>query len=184
MEPQMKIDIVDSDYPRLQLLAVPFVDSPASVITKLLDEKLAGQGVASKPIRGVRAGVYSLEALPPLTHAKIMGGHFASRPPEKSNWDGFVRAALTAVLTAVGSVDELRRISGAHVREGKFDKHGFKHVPEHDFSFQGVSATDAIQIIARCARHMKLPFQIEFVWRERPDAFAPGERGVIQFEAQ
>src|SRR5690348_14558358 len=116
----MKIDILDSDYPRLQALAEPFVDSPATVVSKLLDlyeQAHPGQTISPK---SSREGVYLLNGLPPLTHAKVMGGHFNGAKPQKQNWDSFVRHALIEVLKKSGSVDELRRLSGANIREGHF----------------------------------------------------------------
>lgn len=178
----MKIDISDSDFPRLQALAEPFVDTPGSVVSKLLDMfEQTQSGSLPRLSSTPQSGVYALESLPPLTHAKVMGGHFGGTKPAKQNWDSFVRHALVEVLKKSGSVDELRRLSSANVREGRFEEQGYKYVPEHRFSFQGVSAEDAVKIIGRCARAMSAPFEIEFVWRDKPDAHRPGERGKIKY---
>jgi hypothetical protein len=181
MEDKMKIEIADSDFPRLQAIAQPFVDTPASVITRLLD--LYENGIAAKPATERFPDIkrHSLEKLPPLTHTKVMDGHFDGAKPSKFNWDGFVRHALIQALGASGSIDGLRRASGANIKEGKFEDQGYKFVPSHNFSFQGVSAEDAAKIIGRCARSLKVPFKIEFIWRDKPDAFRPGERGFIEF---
>ncbi|MGN6497873.1 MAG: T4SS efffector SepA family protein [Tsuneonella sp.] len=177
----MKIDILDSDFPRLQALAQPFVDTPATVVSKLLDAFEGRQVDRTLPENSPRESSYSLEALPPLTHAKVMGGHFNGVKPSKHNWDSFVRHSLIEVLKKAGSVDDLRRLSGANIREGRFEDHGYKYVPEHRLSFQGVSAEDAVKIIGRCGRALNVPFEIEFVWRDKPDAHRPGERGRIKY---
>jgi len=177
----MKIDIADSDFPRLQAMAQPFVDTPASVITRLLDLYEGGLSAPTSPERFPDTKRHSLENLPPLTHTKVMDGHFDGAKPSKFNWDGFVRHALIQTLGATGSIDGLRRASGANIKGAKFENQGYKFVPSHNFSFQGVSAEDAAKIIGRCARSLKVPFKIEFVWRDKPDAFRPGERGFIEF---
>lgn len=177
----MKIDILDSDFVRLKALAEPFIDTPGSVISKLLDAYEGVQVAPTVPTQISRENVFSLEDMPPLTHAKIMGGHFAGKKPAKQNWDSFVRHSLVEVLKKCGSVDDLRRLSGANVREGHYDERGYKHVAEYKFSFQGVSAEDAVKIIARCARALSAPFEIEFVWRDNPDAHRPGERATIKY---
>ena len=177
----MKIDILDSDFPRLQALAEPFIDTPATVISKLLDEFEQRQTAKLPAGSSVKAPSYSLQSLPPLTHTKVMGGHFNGAKPAKQTWDSYVRHALIEVLKKAGSVEELRRLSGANVREGRFEEQGYKYIPERRFSFQGVSAEDAVKIIGRCARTLNVPFEIEFVWRDNPDAHRPGERGTIKY---
>jgi len=177
----MKIDISETDFRRLQTIAEPFVDTPATVITKLLnsyDQKKAAVVAASKSSNIER---HALESLPPLTHTKVMDGHFDGAKPSKFNWDGFVRHALIQVLGVTNSVDSLRRASGANIKEGKYESQGYKFVPGYNFSFQGVSAEDAAKIIGRCARSLEVPFKIEFIWRDKLDAFRPGERGYIEF---
>ncbi len=177
----VKIEILDSDFPRLQSLAEPFVDTPASVITKLLDTYASQVATLRSDDQSDRHGTYAIDALPPLTHAKVMGGHFDGERPLKPNWDSFVRHSLIEVIKKSGSVDELRRLSGANVHDGRFEEHGYKYVPEHRFSFQGVSAEDAVKIVGRCARALGASFEIEFVWRDKPDAHRPGERGTIRY---
>ena len=177
----MKIEIADSDFPRLKALAEPFVDTPATVITKLLDQ-FESIGVPAKGVENQSGPTrYSLESLPPLTHTKIMSGNFNNKRPDKINWDGFVRQALMNVFDKLKSTDGVRRASGAQIRDGKFEDHGFKYIQSVGFSYQGVSAGDAIQIIGRCAREIGQPFEIEFVWRDNADAFQPGKRGIIGY---
>lgn len=177
----MKIEILDSDFVRLQTIAEPLIDTPASVVTRLLDmfERVK---VDHQPPATVKSDEkYTLETIPPLTHTKIMSGHFNNSKPSKQNWDSFVRQSLIEVLKYSESIEDLRRKSGANVKEGQFEDHGYKYVAENNFSFQGVSAEDAVKIIGRCARALDVSFEIEFIWRENPDAYRPGKRGLIKF---
>ena len=176
-----QVSIEDHDYERLQSLAKPFVDTPASVVKRLLDQILGATAPASAAdIAGI-SGSYGPNSIPPLTHAKVMGGEYASRKPPRDTWDAFVVLALARVFDRYRSVDDLRRVSGANVREGRKNDDGYKYLADFDFSYQGVSAEDAVKIVFRCARHLNDSVTIEFVWRDKDGAHKPGERGALRY---
>ncbi len=178
-----QIEIADSDFQRLQSLAEPFVDTPAIVISKLLDAYLMKQPAAdSRPsTQSIESSLrYSANSPPPLTHSKVMEAAFGSSNPKKPTWDSLVRLALEKTFSASGkSIQSLRRVSGANLVEGRKANEGYKFHQEIDCSFQGVSAEDAMKIVARCARELGERLYVEFVWRDKPDAHKPGKRAVI-----
>ena len=181
---QMKqIEILEADFPRLQALAVPFVDTPATVIHNLLNEREAkrdgGKKVESK--LPTDALVFGPEAVPPLRHTKVMGATFDEQATPRSTWDSLVRSALLRTKRNHPSVDDLRRVSGANIVPGKKTDDGYKPVEGEGFSFQGMSAEDAIKVVVRCARALQCPFSVEFVWRDKEGAHRPGQRGLIQY---
>jgi hypothetical protein len=177
-----QIEIFESDFPRLQALAVPFVDSPATVITKLLDER---QGATIAPAgganRSIDALVFGPESVPPLRHTKVMSATFDQQNTPRATWDSLVRSALLRTKRSYGSIDELRRVSGSNIVSGSKIDDGYKPVEGEGFSFQGLSAEDAIKVVVRCARALRCPFSVEFVWRDKEGAHRPGRRGVIQY---
>ena len=183
------IEISDADFRRLQEIAEPLIDSPSDVCRRLLDLWFQQQEArVSLPIVDASdIHVYRESDLPALTkkkallHTKLLAGQFADRKPEKQNWDSLVRLALVAVIDEHKTVEDLRRLSGANVVSGTKTDEGYKPVQRYGFSYQGVSAPDAVDIILRCARSLRKPVYIEFAWRDKAAAYRPGERAAIRF---
>jgi hypothetical protein len=184
------IEISDADFRRLQEIAEPLIDSPSDVCRRLLDlwfqQKQAADSGATAAGRP-EINVYRESDLPALTkkkallHTKLLAGQFGGRKPEKQNWDALVRLALVAVIDEHKTVEDLRRLSGANVVSGLKTDEGYKPVQQYGFSYQGVSAPDAVDIILRCARSLKQSVYVEFEWRDKAAAYRPGERAAIRF---
>jgi len=91
-----------------------------------------------------------------------------------------VRLALEILFAEYGDVQMVRGASGANVVPGQKADEGYKYLPDWGFSYQGVSAEDAVEIIVRSARALNVDAWVDFVWRDKPGAFRPGERGRIE----
>jgi len=180
------IEITDSDFSRLQKLATPFVDTPATTLARVLDyfESRTGQSL-EKPVPKETSNitVYSEKNLPPLTHTKVRSAKFGDASPDKMTWDSLVRLALTEMVKSGSPVGDLYRIVGAHVEGGKKETDGYKYIPAQNFSYQGVSATDAVKIITKCAQFLAYSVRIEFEWRSKEAAYKPGERAILNLYA-
>lgn len=176
------IDISETDFHRLQKIAVPLIDTPKTVITKLLDsyEKSNGAAVPKTPASAqAAASQYGPGNMPPLTHTKLLAAEFDGARPGKTSWDALVQLALTRVMEKCCDARELHRLSGANLTGGEKHEEGYKFVPSHGFSYQGVSAEDAAKIVVRCARSLGCRAFFEFEWRDKPAAYKPGERGAV-----
>lgn len=182
------IEITDHDFTRLQKVAVPFIDTPATAFTKVMDAFERSMGCANSVDVPVPAAstlpVYHHDNLPPLTHTKLLEARFGGVQPEKAAWDALVRLALVEVRNKVGTIQDLRKMAAANVVEGRKDDEGYKFLPEHGFSYQGVSAEDAVKIVFRCAKGLKVDFAAEFEWRSKEDAYRRGERARLEHRAR
>ncbi len=193
------IEVSDADFKRLQNIAETVVGTTfrtaipelraeaskiaiATAVCRVLDNYEAMSGakpaLSGKP-SGSRTLTYDETNIPDMRHTKLLNGHFGNVTPEKTTWDAMVSLALVAVHASAGDVQSLRRIAGANVVSGMKQTEGYKHVAEQDFSYQGVSATDAVEIIRRCAKALDCGAYIEFEWRSKKDALHPGERAVL-----
>jgi len=185
-----RIEISDHDFKRLQAYAEPFVDTPATALTKVLDlldkgglsDSLGPSSVTGHPNRrpAPRFEVYGPTSLPPLTHTKLVSGKFGGAEPQKLTWDSLVQLALESLHDRYEDVREVRKRAGANVVSGAKTDDGYKFLSDKGFSYQGVSAEDAAKIILRSARDLEAELLIEFVWRDKPEAYKPGQAGRIE----
>ncbi len=179
------IEIDQADFMRLQKIAVPLVDTPATAFSRVLDYYEEGNRAPSvAAASNVEDSImtFGIEDIPPMTHTKLLNGRFNDRIPEKINWDGLVRLALVSTIDSSGSSKDLHRLSGANVVYGGKNTEGYKYVPSHDFSYQGVSAVGAVEIVVRCAKALGCSGHIEFEWRNKPNAHHPGKRAVLSIK--
>ena len=175
-----KIDISEHDYYRLQAYAEPFRDTPATALSKVLDQLEQSISTSSDVEPLVSKTVeYRTDSLPPLTHAKLVSGQIGELSPDKSNWDAMVRLALRMLFDEFEDVSEVGRMSGANVVAGKKLDDGYKFLEPEGFSYQGVSAESAVKILISSARGLRSKLEIEFIWRDKIGAYKPGERGRI-----
>jgi len=127
---------------------------------------------------------FGAQSIPPMVHTKLLSACFGGVEPEKASWDALVRMALIKVLEANNKdVAELRRLSGANIAPGKKETDGYKFVPSNGFSYQGVSAEDAVEITVRCAKALHQSVVMDFEWRNKDGAYKPGERATICIDA-
>jgi hypothetical protein len=175
MEPTVEIEIDAGDFDRLKALAEPFVDTPATVVRRLLDSYTAVAPRLTKP------EVYRkrFSEIPPLTFAKVLAGRIGSRRPEKSTWDSLLVLALETAKKELNDFSSLRRVSGANIVDGRKEDDGYKYLVKLSLSYQGVSAEDAMRIVNRICKSLGLSWEIEFEWREKDGAFLPGQRAKI-----
>ena len=193
------IEVSDADFKRLQNVADSLVGTTfrtaipelraevskiaiATAVSRVLDDYEARSGAIPAPSgrpNGSRKLTYDETNIPEMRHTKLLSCRFDNVTPEKTTWDAMVSLALVAVHASVGDVGSLRRIAGANVVSGKKDSEGYKYLPKQGFSYQGVSATDAVEIIRRSAKALHCGAYIEFEWRSKKDALHPGERAVL-----
>ncbi|MCK0167453.1 hypothetical protein MWU52_07835 [Jannaschia sp. S6380] len=172
------IEVQDRDFARLQALAVPLEDTAASVVTRLLDRFEASTEAADSG--AIESVVYGPTDIPPMRHTKLLDGSIENRTPEKMTWDAMIRLAFHAVLERDPSIDNLRKTSGANVVSGRKETEGYKYDQKFDFSYQGVSAEDAVKILVRCVKQLQTIGSIEFEWRQKEDAHKPGQRASLR----
>jgi hypothetical protein len=184
-----QISVYAVDFPRLQALSEPLIDQTQDVISRIIDFYEAHHhGPTVKPPRSSDADLIfevGFHPLPSLRHTKLMAAEFNQKAPILTNWNSLFRLALVETFQAVGrDIDELRNVSGAKIVSGTKTDEGYKYHRRGDFSFQGVSADAALNIIIRCARESGFGFHTRFIWRDKDDAAFPGKRGEISFSGK
>ncbi|MBL8447040.1 MAG: hypothetical protein JNJ44_06465 [Zoogloeaceae bacterium] len=194
------VEISDETYKKLQALAVPFVDTPDSVIRRAVDKMMnastrdgegppAAHTAKSSPdcVHGdPRSSVLSNDkvmtfeptSLPDVTHTTFLAGVVAST--EVQDWNHLSLAVHAEVFRKVGSVEALRRASTANIKPGSHFDHGFKTGKGLPFSIQGAEANKACSIAFRLAREHGIAVTAEFRWQNKEKAAFPGSVGRIE----
>jgi hypothetical protein len=98
----------------------------------------------------------------------------------RTDWNGLLQDLLIRARKG-RTWDEFRRISPANVRQGRYEKDGYKYMQEGDFSVQGVDANRAWEHSLGIAREDEIPIKVKFEWRDRDDAAHPGEIGILEW---
>jgi hypothetical protein len=182
------IEIPDPVFVRLQELATPFVDHPATVIERLLNFYYTQNGATPN---GVSTGSepttncgFDPCAAPDLHHTKLLQAEFAGH--KARTWNQLTQVAHAIVLGHGNCkrLDEARSISGANLFLGERTNCGFHFIRQVGISIQGVNANVAWQQTLKLAKHLRVSVQVEFRWLDKPAAQHPSETGHMAWHAK
>ncbi|RLE48733.1 MAG: hypothetical protein DRJ18_01335 [Candidatus Methanomethylicota archaeon] len=182
------IRIPEPIFIRLQALAKPFVDTPASVIGRLLDfyEAHTGTQASSSTHAHTPTGVpNNLLQLDPdnpidLHHTRVIEARFGDTAV--SNWNKLVYVAHRFAGAKTGSVEELCGVSISNIARGRRTDSGFHYFPDIDISIQNVDANAAWRNTLHLARKLDIPVRVVFEWRNKDRAANPGKKGVLEWK--
>jgi hypothetical protein len=180
-----KVDVSEETFAALQSLAKPLIDSPDSVIKRLLDAYLAA-AASPKPTAGGGAGavpVYSAMAAPDLTHTKPIAFSFDGTDLVRPSWNGLLVAAIYAAHAHAKDAGELKRLLIVPHVKGRKEDEGFTYLPTLDLSYQGQDANSAWKAAHHVAQQLGLSIAAEFVWRHKEKAAFPGQPGRLEAAA-
>jgi hypothetical protein len=184
----IQIEVPDSLYKRLEKHAIPFVDlTPVAVIERWADhfEAQSNGSVKGNPSDAAFAdhGAKRLDPLKPpdLFHTRSRGS-FGSAA--FSNWNDLVRVAHVQAFAKAGSFEELRSVTQAQIRKGRYSDSGYHFLPEIGISVQGVDANHAWTYSLRLAHYLKTPVQAVVEWRHNAKAAHPGMTGILEWNPQ
>jgi hypothetical protein len=180
------IEIPDYLFARLQKLAVPLVDTPVTVIERLLGSYEAQTGQASPSTgqpesresrRPQHQSEFEPRTVPSLRHTRILAAEFAGRKAD--GWNSLVHVAHMEAVRRLGSVEAVRRISTANVILGRASseraKAGYRYVAEINACIQNVDSEHAWSNTFRLAKTLKVPVEVEFEWLQKNEAAHPGK---------
>jgi hypothetical protein len=187
-------------FKRLQAIAVPFEDTPARVIDRLLnlyddyEGATKGSAVASvsqPPAQtslsvqvspGTRGRAFPPDSPPDLGHTRVLSANFGGQKSE--NWNDLVVVAHRVAIKQLKSVDAVRSASLSNVVSGRREDSGFHYSAEGNFSIQNVDANVAWRNVLHLAHHLRLPVEVMFQWRHKQGASNPGVTGTLAWRPE
>ena len=203
-----KIEVSLETYDRLQRRAVPFEDSPDSVIVRLLDEsstegngRPAGEPAVNETDGGGDAASGSGPALsvqgfgaeaeidvavddafnpPSLKHTKMLRAEVDGGEVRKANWTSVRQAVVAMALDRGGyNLRRLLEVCPMNAVETRKNNEGYTYYEDLGVSIQGQDANHAWQATAAVARALGVGVMVWFQWRTKPDAAHPGKWGLL-----
>ena len=174
------IRIPESTYKRLQKLAIPFVDKPADVIDRLLDEREQKETGKVSRETSTDSTVLQLDPLRPddLGHTRVLEARLNGRTI-RPKWNYLVIVVHQLALERLGSFDKLKKMTLSNIVQGERSDSGFKYVTETDFSIQYTDSNHSWKNSLHLA--MKLGFEIEvhLEWMNKDKAVHPDQRARL-----
>jgi hypothetical protein len=173
----VEISIPDNLYARLQRLATPFVDTPASVIERLLDHYEEGQGSSNRP----PGTALTLDPDRPddLRHTRVLHAVFCGESAR--NWNDLLQVAHRAAFRKAGSYDALRFMTTTNIIRGRKTDSGFVYLDDIDISIQNIEANRCWQTVLHLAKKLNGSVEVELEWRDKEGAAHPGRAAVLRW---
>lgn len=164
---------------RLQKLAIPLVDTPASVIERLVDAYKENH--QDLPERQPDAVEMILDPNRPddLRHTRVREASFCGESAR--NWNELVQVAHRVAFRKTGSYDSLRRITIANIVNGPESDRGFVFLSDIGLSVQNVEANKAWRDALHLAKKLEGSIQATFDWRDKEGAAHRGQSGLLRW---
>lgn len=179
------IRISDSAFQRLQALAEPLVDTPASIIDRVLDyyeQHNCGKS-SRKPVAkpaAASSSSFDPDNPPDLTHARVLAAVVGEKTA--SSWKGVVQKVHLAAMVKVKTFDALQKVTTSNLVPSRKRDKGYEYVKALDASIQNTDANVAWRQALHLAKKVGVPIEVEFQWLEKQGASRPGQRGVLSWQ--
>lgn len=174
-----KIELPDELYEKLKFIAEPFVDTPISVIAKLVDIYETNMKL-EKSTSYFENQVKILDPFNPgsLAFTKVLEAKFEDETASK-----WFDLAKVSHIVASGYLDKsfnrLSKLSKMNISEGAITVKGFDYLKEINVSIQRADANVTWRNVLRIAKELSLPVSVRVVWRDRPGAAYPNTEGLL-----
>jgi hypothetical protein len=174
------VDLAEATFQRLQAVAKPFVDTPETVIIRLLDAHESALKERSSSVQtddGVQ--LFNPHTPPDLTFTKVVKAEFCGRTLDRgdTNWNGLLDVAVRKAKAVSRSSSDLKRLIAVNFVEGAKTVEGFRFLSDVGISVQGQDSNGAWRAIHHVAQQLRCEVRVTFVWRDKESAAFPGATG-------
>lgn len=183
-----QINVSNAVFDQLKELAEPFVDTPETVISKLIDHyhKSKGDPKASK-IKGGdnnHSMHYPADAPPDLKFTRVLAITLDGQKLGKQMlyWNAFLLEVVKRASQKL-SPDKLRQAIVVNYVEGEKTDNGYRHIPEAGLSVQGQDSNYAWKATAQLIKATGMNVHLVFQWEEKDQAAHPGQTAHMIYEA-
>jgi hypothetical protein len=183
-----QINVSNTVFDQLKELAEPFVDTPETVISRLIDHyhKSKGENKPSK-YKGANNNHsmhYPIDAPPNLKFTRVteitLDGEKLSK--QLLYWNAFLYEVVRRAAQKLPP-NKLRQAIAINYADGEKSDNGYRYIPEAGVSIQGQDANYAWKATAQLVKATGLNVHLVFQWEDKDQAARPGQTGHIVYEA-
>ena len=173
------IRLPESTFDRLKRIAEPFVDTPADVISKLLDEYEERRDTETSVHEPSRTDIMAVdpENPPDLRHTSVLDARVDGKTV-RPNWSHLVRALHGVALKQLGSFEKVQRVTRSNISQDETER-GYQFAEELCFSIQSVEAKRAWANALHLAKELGVDIEVSFRWQNKDAALHPGKRARL-----
>lgn len=118
------------------------------------------------------------EKPPDLARTTITSASIGARNANK--WNVLVGEGLRIALERE-DFDQVRSWIKANIRSGKHKDKGFRPLRGTNISMQYMQTTRAWEVAFHIAKRLRVPIEVNFAWRDHPEASHPGQHGTLRW---
>jgi hypothetical protein len=191
--------IPDTLYKKLQSIAIPFEDTVATVIERLLDEhelkRLSGEldldeeeldldelDLSDEDELSLDLLVLNPDNPDSLYHTRVLRAILGGQEIYNPKWNKIVHTAHRIALQQGIPIETLIKLSLSNVVKGKKIDSGFHYLPDSDISIQGMDSNQAWKHSLDLMKYLKLPIEVHFKWRDKEEAAFPNQQGMLAWK--
>lgn len=178
------IELSDDLFARLQNHAVPFVDTPISVIERALAALEAGDESAADPGRADAPRAFNPAAAPDLSHTTPHKAIVGDTPLGKGEvyWNPLMYAVINQAAGRGVNKEDLMALITVNRVDGRKEDQGYRYLPGVGISVQGQGANAAWKQAYRIASSIGIRLDVVFAWQSHPKAAMPNTLGSFFVE--
>jgi hypothetical protein len=173
------IELPDELFAKLQKHAVPFIDTPISVIERAVRALEEGDEEPSTITRGESQRTFNPAAPPDLTFTKPRSVVIEGRrlPNSYAYWNAILFAVIREAAERGISSEDLLALVTVNSQAGRRQDNGFTFIEEAGLSIQGQDANGAWRQTYVIASSIGIALQVVFAWQNNPKAAMPNTVG-------
>lgn len=174
----MQITVENEVFERLKGLAEPFVDTPETVIVRLLDAYTASYEVAAD--EGYKT--FDPHAPPNLGFTTVISATINGKMLKRADtyWNNIL-VIMVKHLAAKGlKPEDIAACISSNTKIGEVKNNGYKFIPEAGISLQGLDANTAWRTIATLAAVDGQSVDVKFRWQHKEGLEHAGVIGAFR----
>lgn len=184
------VELPDDLFAKLQKHAVPFIDTPVTVIERAVraleqgDEEPSTSAIAAIGSDAPRS--FNPAAPPNLTHTKPRSAKVDGIPLPYSDtyWNSIWFAVIRRAAARGVSTQDLLDLITTNRQAGRRLDNGFTYIEEAGLSVQGQDANGAWRQTFAIASATGIAVEVVFAWQNNPKAAMPNTVGSFYVEGK
>jgi len=176
------IELTDELFAKLQKHAVPFIDTPLSVIERALNALEKGREAPANAADPNAQRTFNPAAPPNLTFTKPQKVVIDGRqlPQSKAYWNWVMVETIAEAAKRGTSTQDLLDLITVNSQAGERIDNGFNFIPEAGLSVQGQDANGAWRQAYVIASSIGISVEVVFAWQNNPKAAMPNTVGMFE----